>query len=316
MVYSELKTPYLFITINPANSIITLLMTTDSPDDNVLTFVLFQLKHVKLYNLPINLLKQLKTGNGIEEQVECIWSGTIKLIREIKQDNLVTIENEDEHPHTIPAFTHHRLKLEYTNDTELWGETWYAPVNKHLKAELGLQPDEEDVDTELETSKVKMEQIASIANDETDTIRELSYELGIVSTQWFRVVVQLPHSGYHPLISDGTEEKICKNVEQIALLLRFNHDIDSEEFLEQLENYNMRYDHLQRQYYYDKWAEILDQDTVLNDGVESKESELDTGCEDLSLTDNENNYEAKDKQMGADQSSESEDDDFGDYISK
>ncbi|KAI5960710.1 hypothetical protein CANMA_003972 [Candida margitis] len=296
-------------------------MTTDTSDE-VLKFVLFQSKHIRLYNLPSNLLNQLKTGNGIEEQVECIWSGTIKLIREINRDNGVANENEDKkQSHTIPAFTQHRLKLEYINDAnsqsqKLWGETWYVPINKSLKAELGLRPDDEDVDTEVETSKIKMEQIKSVANDGTDTIRELSYELGIVSTQWFRVVVQLPDSGFHPLIEDGSGTASGGNGPQVALLLRFKHDIDSEEFIEQLENYNMRFDHLQRQYYYDKWAEILDQDTVSNEDVKSKESGLDPYYEDLSLSDNENNYEAKDKQSRVSQSSESEDDDFGDFISK
>ncbi|KAI5952146.1 hypothetical protein KGF57_004173 [Candida theae] len=312
-------------------------MTTDSPDEGILKFVLFQSKHVKLYNLPRNLLSQLKTGSGIDEQVECLWTGSVNLVREIKQDNLQRIKHDD--PHTIPAFTHHRLKLEFvgsnSNDDNLWGETWYAPINKNLRAELGLEPNKEDIDTEVETSHVKMEQIIAIANDGTDTIRELSYELGIVSTQWFRVIVQLPHSGYHPKISDapdgsfeeksddGDDDDEKNVVQQVALLLRFKHDFESDEFLEQLENYNMRYDHLQRQYYYDKWAEILDQDTVSNgddadDDADdkSKESELDTGAEDLSLADNENNYEAKDGQEHAEVSSDSEDDDFGDFVSK
>ncbi|KAG5416806.1 hypothetical protein I9W82_005536 [Candida metapsilosis] len=307
-------------------------MTIDPIDEGLLRFTLYQSKHVKLYNLPTDLLKQLKTGSGIEQQVECIWTGSIKLIREIKQKSVdqIAIEHENERKllpsHRIPAFTQHRLKLEFTNGVEpkLWGETWYAPINKRLRAELGLEPNQEDVDTEAETSGVKMEQISSIANDDSDTIRELSYELGIVSTQWFRVIVQPPNSGFHPIITSNGEKVVDgnqKGVTQVALLLRFKHDIDSEEFLEQLENYNMRYDHLQRQYYYDKWAEILDQDTVNeeenDDDVKSKESELDTGTEDLSLTDNENNYEAKDRQVQTSQSSESEDDDeFGDFITK
>lgn len=326
-------------------------MPTDQPDDNILQFVLFQLKQVKLYNLPANLLTQLATGNGIEDQVECIWTGSIKLIREIKQKNTHDSKNhksnETNTNKVIPAFTQHRLKLEFINNhngTNLWGETWYAPINnnnKHLRTELGLVPREEDVDTAQVASNVQMKQIIGIAHDGTTTIKELSHDLGIVSTQWFRVIVQLPNSGYHPLITDSVEEEEvgtgggsdlhnlddATKVAQIALLLRFRHDIDSEEFLEHLENYNMRYDHLQQQYYYDQWAQIFDQDTVLNGGVDdddddgdkSKGSLDDDGGEDLSLTDNENNYETADRQTLAGQSSESEeeeDDDFGDFISK
>ena len=290
-------------------------MPTDQPDDNILQFVLFQLKQVKLYNLPANLLTQLATGNGIEDQVECIWTGSIKLIREIKQKNTHDSKNhksnETNTNKVIPAFTQHRLNAPINNN------------NKHLRAELGLVPREEDVDTAQVASNVQMKQIIGIAHDGTTTIKELSHDLGIVSTQWFRVIVQLPNSGYHPLITDSVEEEEvgtgggsdlhnlddATKVAQIALLLRFRHD------------------HLQQQYYYDQWAQIFDQDTVLNGGVDdddddgdkSKGSLDDDGGEDLSLTDNENNYETADRQTLAGQSSESEeeeDDDFGDFISK
>ncbi|RLV90936.1 hypothetical protein JA1_004240 [Spathaspora sp. JA1] len=204
---------------------------------------LFHCEHVTLYRIQPHNWHDIYHWDLYDKQK--IWSGHMRFIeqdaKEEKPNKGVTVEKVgDVTTYTISQFGNLRSKLEFynlssqTGRDDIWAETWYNPL-------LDIQYDN---DMKLsDTSTMKLTKLHSIAHDKQDTIMPVDN-----SDRFFRIVLQLPGTGYHPCL-EGQEYD--KELVQVAVGLEIPAIKEGQRFNECLDIYNSRYEYVQHRYYYD-----------------------------------------------------------------
>lgn len=155
-----------------------------------------------------------------------VWKGNLRLIEEEE-----TIEDEiEKEPYELL-----RLKLEFYNadkadplldniegfdKSQVWAEAWFNPFR------------EQGIDW-------------AIANDKDDTIK-----MTPESPKYYKVVLQLPGSGYHPFSFKMASKK--QSVLQIALGLKFEDSFNAMSFSESLGIYRRRFKAFHEKFLYDQ----------------------------------------------------------------
>lgn len=133
-----------------------------------------------------------------------VWSGTLVLVEQ-------ECDSSEEDVPRKPCVAL-RLKVCLCNAAEEWAEVWYNPLNKD-------------------------ETRYAIARDGLETI-----EILLEDCRHFRVVAQLPGSGYHPMhhpsgaVLDAHDPPV-----QVALMLRFDSVHDGYAFLDALDRYHRKF---------------------------------------------------------------------------
>ena len=209
---------------------------------------LFQCGGVSLYKIPHN---STCVFNWNLDNSKRVWQGNIKFFEQIStnsdstkaETSGVSYEHRsdgDDNKFIVEPFLGSQSKLLFYNRLEeaqlepIWGETWHIPLSQTEDSHLSLTGN----------TQLHMKRVNKISHDGRDTIIKTSD-----SDRHFKVIVQLPGSGYHPYID---EDDYDGSVVQVALGLEFRDLDQAYRFGEVLEEYDSRYGNLQRQYYYDR----------------------------------------------------------------
>lgn len=203
---------------------------------SVVSHQLFDTHNVLVFKIPpgeVSLRRWETKGDNV------VWRGSLRLLEVEEDDN---DGNSKKEPYQLL-----RLKLElYRKDlaeglvdnlTEggnesIWAEAWYNPFR-----ELSID--------------------CSVANDGEDSIQMVPE-----SSKYYRVVLQLPRSGYHPFSIKRTSTK--QSVLQVALGLKFEDSFNAMSFSESIGIYRRRFKAYQEKYLYDQHLSRL-QHKIVND---------------------------------------------------
>lgn len=203
---------------------------------SIVSHLILNLLNVLVFKIPpgeVSLRRWETKGENV------VWRGKLRLLEVEEDDN---DENSKKEPYQLL-----RLKLElYRKDpaeglvdnlTEggnegIWAEAWYNPFR-----ELGID--------------------CSVANDGEDSIQMVPE-----SAKYYRVVLQLPRSGYHPFLVKRASNK--QSVLQVALGMKFQDSFDAMTFAEGIGIYRRRFKAYQEKYLYDKHLSRL-QHKIVND---------------------------------------------------
>lgn len=205
---------------------------------SVLSHQIFQADHVAVFKIPPGeiLLSRWKT-----DPENIVWQGSLRLLeQEVELDandssgeqNLLRLKLELYNHEKLTQFLEDFVEVE--NDMQ-WAEVWYNPF---LESELHYK----------------------IANDGEDTIRVTPQ-----SSLYYKIIAQLPGSGYHPLECDNfnveneedKENTKKAGVLQIALGLKFPDKFTAVLFSEALAMYRRRFRSVQDTKLYDKHLLVL-----------------------------------------------------------
>ena len=154
--------------------------------------------------------------------------------------------NEDERDGSklVKPFHALKLKLVFFNKIEEefvpWAEVWYNPLDK---------PGEN----------------FSIAKNGEETI-----QLALENCQNFKIIAQLPGSGYHPIEQHPVSTAVESNITQIALELRFSKEEQGMSFLGALDRYHANYSSVLETYLYEEQL-AKTADLRLDSGIEDDE---------------------------------------------
>ncbi|KAF3985812.1 hypothetical protein FT663_01730 [Candidozyma haemuli var. vulneris] len=220
---------------------------------SIVTNQLFDTHNVSVFKIPpgdVSLSRWETKGSNV------VWRGSLRLIEEeeVAEDDS-RVEKE---PYQVL-----RLKLDFYNQEStgglsdefnelgkehVWAESWYNPFR-----ELGIE--------------------CSIANDGGDAVK-----MTPESPKYYRIVLQLPGSGYHPFPQKKASEK--QSVLQVALGMKFEDSFNAMSFSESIGIYRRRFKAYQEKYLYDKHLSKL-QHKILNDlTISEKESRENTPASD------------------------------------
>jgi hypothetical protein len=221
-----------------------------SPD--IVSTVLFESNNVNVFKIPpgdVNLSKwNLKRDN-------VIWTGNIRLIEQELINDHTDVwdistpfgETNEIDPQNIPQptlikpYNGLRAKLELYNKEVIpptvgslttitkdvtWGEVWYNPIA---------------ADAEF-----------LISNDGLETL-QMTRE----SPKYYKFIVQLPGSGYHPFV-DREKSEESSSLLQVALGIKFNDSFQAISFSDSLNTYRRRFRNFQEQYQYDLKVQDLE----------------------------------------------------------
>ncbi|CAI5755793.1 unnamed protein product [Candida verbasci] len=184
-----------------------------------------------------------------------LWKGSIRLIEqeEINNDHNEDHKKLESRRYLISPYTKLRLKLELYNDDNLWGETWYNPIDLNKR------------DLNLNNANISIQKLKPISKDKEETIAKIDDGL-------YKIIAQLPDTGYQPII-DG--ENNTSNADQIALCLKITNSKQNSKFEKALESYNKKYKEEQHSYYYNQLIYIVNQlnfnlDETLKDNEEDE----------------------------------------------
>lgn len=220
---------------------------------STVTNQLFDTNNVLVFRIPpgsVLVSKWDTKGSNV------VWRGGLRLIEE---EEIIEDESKDKRE----AYQLLRLKIHLYNEggsklllrdsqdseqDEIWAEAWYNPFR-----ELGIE--------------------CSIANDGGEAI-EMSDE----SLKFYKIVVQLPGSGYHPFPLNKSSTK--RSVLQVALGLKFENSFDATSFSESLGIYKRRFKAFQEKQLYDKHLSTLQQRVLNNLTIEDKELRENTPASD------------------------------------
>lgn len=186
------------------------------------------LAKVSMLRIPPGEISLKKWDTSVDN---IVWNGHLRLYEQEVTDTGDSAASA--------AFEGLRLKLELYNPEMItllledfvemasdvpWAEVWYNPFHE----------------TEMHYK---------IANDGSDTIT-----VSPQSARYYRIVAQLPGTGYHPMeTSTGTNGCIL----QVALGLRFNDEFTAILFAEALATYRRRFRNYQDKFLYDKHLLLL-----------------------------------------------------------
>lgn len=176
---------------------------------NVISTVLFESDSAAVHKIPPGDKWELNEKSEI-------WKGSLRLI----EQEIIFDENDSESANidgVRSAFEGLRAKIELyninNNEDVVWGEVWYNPVLRDSKG-------------------------ARIANNGQETIQMRH------SMRDYKIIGQLPGSGYHPIMNDETDSN--PNI-QIGLALRLEQFL-AISFLESLSLYKRRFKNYQDQF--------------------------------------------------------------------
>ena len=267
---------------------------------------LFQCKHgVTLHSIPYtSSLKEIELSKSNQ-----LWSGSLEFIEEELSINsyMDGFEQTKDDKFIIRPFIKMRSKLEFKNNgNELWGETWFNPIVNDLNLSKGT------------TTNIDIQRITKLNPEGTDTIQQ-------ISDNTYKVIVQLPNSGFHPFYNDKSPE----NVSFVALGMKFKSSRNAAQFQYALNVYQSRFKHEQQQYYYDRMVyavNIMNFKTVIQEQDEENETtgeEYDSKEDDVRELTKEFSQSrmTSDKILRTDSdkdeqySEDDDDDDFGEFIS-
>ncbi|KAK6456510.1 uncharacterized protein RJT20DRAFT_135262 [Scheffersomyces xylosifermentans] len=281
----------------------------------IISTVLFQSTNVAIYSIPPG---ELSLSKWDLKESNIIWTGHLRLIEEeVIRDNVDlfasfpdALHNHnqvdasvwddsgvhgDSHTEDVERlhggrqqekrpskpFECLRAKLELYNEVVIppgvgsltstkkdviWAETWYNP-SPILAEDLGA------------------DEYFKIANNGQETI-QMTKE----SSKYYKIIAQLPGSGYHPFTKDNVQGFDDDNgmLLQVALGLKFYESFDNISFSESLNIYKRRFRNFEDQYRYElKLLEIQQKSSVLSindqpqsnspDSVDEPLFPLDTG---------------------------------------
>lgn len=282
--------------------------------NDIISTKLFETEDVSVFKIPPG---ELSLSKWDINDSNIIWRGSLRLTEEelIQEDKGVffsgsnEVESEcfssftvgdkpsafflkDREVAPIKPYKGLRLKLELFNfndslvappnesrmeDEKIWAELWYNPLPKEQdKSELDLAE-------------------YSIANNKQETI-----QMTPQSAKFYKIIVQLPGSGYHPFIQE--EEQIEDGyLLQVALGLKISENFAAISFSESLSIYRRRFKNFVDQYNYElRLSEIEGKQKHLSINTEnnSEGSGTDHGSENKTTRDSDDNDE----------------DEFGDFV--
>lgn len=278
---------------------------------DIISTTLFEAEDVAVFRIPPGNLSLSKWDIN---DSNIIWRGNLRLIEEelIQDDKRVFLTGSNEagvqslSPFTLGSqlsLFHHRdtddahikpfrglrLKLELFNvdnclvvppndfgleDTATWAEVWYNP--------LLVEQD----DTDIEPNHY------FIANNRQETI-----QMTPQSSKFYKIIVQLPGSGYHPFLE---EEQSAQDglLLQVALGLKISENFAAISFSESLSLYRRRFKNFVDQYNY-----------------ELRLSEIEDKQKHLSLIRDTGDQFQTDEPVDIEEDDHDEEDDFGDFVS-
>ena len=281
--------------------------------NDIISTKLFETEDVSVFRIPPG---ELSLSKWDINDSNIIWRGSLRLTEEelIQEDKGVFlngsngVESEcfssftvgdkpsafflkDTEVAPIKPYKGLRLKLELFNyndslvappnesgmeDEKIWAEVWYNPL-----------PAEQD--NELDPAQY------SIANNKQETI-----QMTPQSAKFYKLIVQLPGSGYHPFIQE--EEQIEDGyLLQVALGLKISENFAAISFSESLSIYRRRFKNFVDQYNYElRLSEIEGKQKHLSINTENNPegSGTDLGSGNKTTVDNDDNDE----------------DEFGDFV--
>ncbi|CAK9436416.1 uncharacterized protein LODBEIA_P09740 [Lodderomyces beijingensis] len=269
--------------------------------------VLFSTNIASLYKLPF---RQWYTSRPDKVDIaslgtDSIWKGSIRLLSEHPQFPTTTTSE-------TPCYAQRRIKLEFINginhDLEsFWGEVWYIPPPpvpqrpSSVKSESSLI-----LKRRSEANGVKLSPAKLVSRDGSSTIIPVEGTI-----DHFRVLVQLPDSGFHPRNKD---EVVASGPEQVALVLKLNA-FQARLFVERLREFDADYKSGEQAYLLDQLGSIhrAKMDARLDmSGLKSSVHKLALGKHDEKMQDNRS---SRDDNKKGDEDEE-EEDEFGDYVSQ
>ena len=231
-----------------------------TPVDNAaaLLRILFNTSLASLYKLPFqDSYKKHPEKVDIKNINEKVWQGTVRLLEESGESSTtprsISISSSKQQD-KILAFTSLRLKIEFINiinfvSEKFWGEVWYIPTNKKSSKDKIEEKQNGTVQSVDDKNRVRIQRIKKIAHDGRSTIIPIEGE-----RSWFRVIVQIPDSGFFPVFEDEEEEeednedeedgKLAKmhKHKQVALLLKLNLEYQAEKFRFRIETFDSEYE--------------------------------------------------------------------------
>lgn len=274
--------------------------------------VLFECKDgASLYSIPCT--DTLSTIKFTERNK--IWQGSLLFIEEEQLSNsyMEGFEQTKNDKFIIHPFLKMKSKLEFRNGRYLWGETWYCPVVEDL-----------NLSTTTATN-VDVQKVTKISHDGTNTIEQ-------ISSNKFKVIVQLPNSGYKPYYPNHSPD----DLPQVALGLEFENPDMAAQFEYMLAVYDARFKYELQLYYYDRMVyavNIINFKTIMQEQEEEEEEDIHELTEEFknqNITDEFSYYEKTSKELEEfekenankfdhdtnddDDGNDDEDDDFGDFI--
>lgn len=159
-----------------------------------------------------------------------VWKGSVRLIEQEMTDASGPSAVFEGLRLKLELYNHHPSLLPDQTDTCIpWAEVWYNPV---AEANNGF----------------------CIANDGEDTI-SVSPE----SSRYYRIITQLPGTGYHPL---HTESNPSGLILQVALGLKFDDLFTAVSFAEALGIYRKRFNSYQDTFLYNQHLSDLQQKII------------------------------------------------------
>ena len=231
-----------------------------TPVDNAaaLLRILFNTSLASLYKLPFqDSYKKHPEKVDIKNINEKVWQGTVRLLEESGESSTtprsISISSSKQQD-KILAFTSLRLKIEFINiinfvSEKFWGEVWYIPTNKKSSKDKIEEKQNGAAKSVDDKNRVRIQRIKKIAHDGRSTIIPIEGE-----RSWFRVIVQIPDSGFFPVFEDEEEEeednedeedgKLAKmhKHKQVALLLKLNLEYQAEKFRFRIETFDSEYE--------------------------------------------------------------------------
>lgn len=233
----------------------------------IISTLLFESTNVSVYRIPPGPLLLSKWNL---KELNVIWTGSLRLVeQEMIRDNVDLFAlfpesqakegNENKANLKMPNKPYEclRAKLELYNTVYVppgvgslittkkdvvWAEVWYNPIPELVLAESSI------------------EEYFKIANDGEETI-----QMTTESAKFYKIIAQIPGSGYHPLcelenISSTKDDK--ELLVQVALGLKFEETFDTITFSESLNIYKRRFRNFEDQYHYE--LKVLELEQLLS----------------------------------------------------
>ncbi|EGW34386.1 uncharacterized protein SPAPADRAFT_134485 [Spathaspora passalidarum NRRL Y-27907] len=287
-------------------------MAVHSP--HYVTRQLFQCGGVSLYKISPGATSNINSWDLTDSNQ--VWSGFMRFCEQEAQEEYstgdtqlagLTVESSSSSSgeykkYMVEPFQNLRAKIEFYNRSpdsgveEIWAETWYNPL-------VSIEYDNTMKLSDL--AHLEMKRLHTIAHDNKDTILEVDN-----SDRHFRVVVQLPGTGYHPYLEEDEHDS---DLIQVALGLQIKDLKQAYRFAECLEVYNSRYGYAQHSYYYDRMLYAMNSVSFTSDVGNTNDSSDSVSEESVSVSGSDSDSET-DLQGSRHEEEDDEDDEFGDFV--
>lgn len=223
---------------------------------SIVSHELFDTHNVLVFKIPpgeVSLSRWETKGPNV------VWKGSLRLIEEEEEEE----EHAEDAVSKKEPYQRLRLKLEFYNkdpsggllddftgigQESVWAEAWFNPFR-----ELSID--------------------CSVANDGNETIK-----MTPESPKYYRAVLQLPGSGYHPFPLQKASSK--QSVLQVALGMKFDDSFNAMSFSESIGIYRRRFKAYQEKFIYDKHLTNLQHKIINELNISEKELREITPCSD------------------------------------